>query len=177
MHTQPCLLWLNSRPTLTPIKPSDSWIVQSTDRMMAMSVPIWKTLLGCPADPLALSHPQASHNQLERRRGEGPEERQHLIGELQWVQFFIFPDSGGHRTAAHFLLLEQWVKLPMCVCFELFLCTFELNYKMSCCRFFVADLYLWSVSIDVLYFTNIILKIELFFSCFRFKPSVMNLVY
>lgn len=49
--------------------------------MMAMSAPIWKTLLGCPADPLALSHPQANHSQLERRRGEGPEESQHLIGD------------------------------------------------------------------------------------------------
>ncbi|KAF5892884.1 Cyclic AMP-dependent transcription factor ATF-5 [Clarias magur] len=49
--------------------------------MMAMSAPIWKALLGCPADPLTLSHPQANHSQLERRRGEGPEESQHLIGD------------------------------------------------------------------------------------------------
>ncbi|XP_056600935.1 LOW QUALITY PROTEIN: uncharacterized protein atf5a [Triplophysa dalaica] len=49
--------------------------------MMTMSAPIWKTLLVCPADPLTLSHPQANHSQSEGRRGEGPEESQHLIGD------------------------------------------------------------------------------------------------
>ncbi|KAG5284101.1 hypothetical protein AALO_G00022980 [Alosa alosa] len=49
--------------------------------MMAVSAPIWKALLACPAEPLALSHPQANHSQSEGRRGEGPEESQHLIGD------------------------------------------------------------------------------------------------
>uniref|UniRef100_A0A8C2HXN9 Uncharacterized protein n=1 Tax=Cyprinus carpio TaxID=7962 RepID=A0A8C2HXN9_CYPCA len=49
--------------------------------MMTMSAPIWKTLLVSPADPLTLSHPQANHSQSEGRRGEGPEENQHLIGD------------------------------------------------------------------------------------------------
>ncbi|XP_051962467.1 uncharacterized protein LOC127629420 [Xyrauchen texanus] len=49
--------------------------------MMTMSAPIWKTLLVCPADPLTLSHPQANHSQSEGRKGEGPEESQHLIGD------------------------------------------------------------------------------------------------
>ncbi|XP_059404233.1 uncharacterized protein LOC132139696 [Carassius carassius] len=49
--------------------------------MMTMSAPIWKTLLVCPADPLTLSHPQANQSQSEGRRGEGPEENQHLIGD------------------------------------------------------------------------------------------------
>ncbi|XP_028839825.1 uncharacterized protein atf5a [Denticeps clupeoides] len=48
---------------------------------MATSAPLWKPALVCPADPAALSHPQASHSQSEGRRGEGPEESQHLIGD------------------------------------------------------------------------------------------------
>ncbi|KAL2094971.1 hypothetical protein ACEWY4_009690 [Coilia grayii] len=49
--------------------------------MMAVSAPMWKAVLACPAEPLALSHPQANHSQSEGRRGEGPEESQHLIGD------------------------------------------------------------------------------------------------
>ncbi|XP_030649002.1 uncharacterized protein atf5a [Chanos chanos] len=49
--------------------------------MMAVSAPIWKTLLVCPTDPLALSHPQANLSQSEGHRGEGPEGSQHLIGD------------------------------------------------------------------------------------------------
>lgn len=146
MRTQPSFLWLNTLTTLSCTTSSDSWIEESSDRMMAMSAPIWKALLGCPADPLALSHPQANHSQLERRRGEGPEESQHLIGELQWVQFFIFPVSGGHRTAAHFLLLEQWVKLPMCVCFKMFVVYIWTVLRYNNVIDFNA-LYLWTISI------------------------------
>lgn len=98
MHTQPCFLWLNSQTSLSCTVSLDVWIVGPTDRMMTMSAPIWKTLLVCPADPLTLSHPQANHSQSEGRRGEGPEENQHLIGELQWIQFFIFP---SFRWAPH----------------------------------------------------------------------------
>lgn len=98
MLTQPCFLWLNPQTSLSCTVSSDIWIVGSTDRMMTMSAPIWKTLLVCPADPLTLSHPQANHSQSEGRRGEGPEENQHLIGELQWIQFFIFP---SFRWAPH----------------------------------------------------------------------------
>ncbi|KAL4608626.1 hypothetical protein GN956_G24558 [Arapaima gigas] len=48
---------------------------------MATSVPLWKTLLVCPVDPLALSPPQANHSQLQGRRGEEPEESQRLSGD------------------------------------------------------------------------------------------------
>ncbi|XP_010868725.2 uncharacterized protein atf5a [Esox lucius] len=46
-----------------------------------MAVPLWKTLRVCPADPLALSHPQANPSQSQGCRGEVPEESQHLIGD------------------------------------------------------------------------------------------------
>ncbi|KAJ7996185.1 hypothetical protein DPEC_G00234430 [Dallia pectoralis] len=46
-----------------------------------MAVPLWKTLRVCPADPLALSHPQANLSQSQGCRGEVPEESQHLIGD------------------------------------------------------------------------------------------------
>ena len=69
--------------------------------MIAASAPVWKTLRVCPADPLALAHPQANLNQSQGCRGEVSEESQHLIGELLEVCFFIFPISGGHGTAAH----------------------------------------------------------------------------
>ncbi|XP_020319653.1 uncharacterized protein atf5a [Oncorhynchus kisutch] len=50
--------------------------------MMATSAaPLWKTLRVCPADPLALSHPQANLSQSQECRGEVPEESQHLIGD------------------------------------------------------------------------------------------------
>ncbi|KAA8587055.1 uncharacterized protein atf5a [Etheostoma spectabile] len=49
--------------------------------MMATSAPVWKTLHVCPADPLALSHPQANHSQSQGCRGEVSEESQHLIGD------------------------------------------------------------------------------------------------
>ncbi|XP_023672068.1 uncharacterized protein atf5a [Paramormyrops kingsleyae] len=49
--------------------------------MMATSVPLWKTLLVCPVDPLDLSPPQANHSQLQGRRGEEPEESQRLSGD------------------------------------------------------------------------------------------------
>ncbi|XP_019941011.1 uncharacterized protein atf5a isoform X1 [Paralichthys olivaceus] len=49
--------------------------------MMATSAPVWKALRVCPADPLALSHPQASHSQSQGCRGEVSEESQHLIGD------------------------------------------------------------------------------------------------
>lgn len=48
---------------------------------MAATAPLWKTLHVCPADPLALSHPQANHSQSQGCRGEVPEESQHLIGD------------------------------------------------------------------------------------------------
>lgn len=57
---------------------------------MAMSAaPLWKTLRVCPADPLALSHPQANLSQSQECRGEVPEESQHLIGELQSTLFYF----------------------------------------------------------------------------------------
>uniref|UniRef100_A0A1A8GDP6 Activating transcription factor 5a n=1 Tax=Nothobranchius korthausae TaxID=1143690 RepID=A0A1A8GDP6_9TELE len=49
--------------------------------MMATSAHVWKTLRVCPADPLTLSHPQASHSQSQGCRGEVSEESQHLIGD------------------------------------------------------------------------------------------------
>nr|XP_020454327.1 uncharacterized protein LOC109959381 [Monopterus albus] len=49
--------------------------------MMATSAPVWKTLHVCPADLLALSHPQANHSQSQGCRGEVSEESQHLIGD------------------------------------------------------------------------------------------------
>ncbi|XP_012722675.2 uncharacterized protein atf5a [Fundulus heteroclitus] len=49
--------------------------------MMATSAPVWRTLRVCPADPLTLSHPQASHSQSQGRRGEVSEESPHLIGD------------------------------------------------------------------------------------------------
>ncbi|KAM3868987.1 uncharacterized protein atf5a [Diretmus argenteus] len=49
--------------------------------MMATSAPVWKSLHVCPADPLALSHPQANHSQSQGCRGEVSEESQHLIGD------------------------------------------------------------------------------------------------
>ncbi|XP_074528396.1 uncharacterized protein atf5a isoform X2 [Halichoeres trimaculatus] len=49
--------------------------------MMATSAPVWKSLRVCPADPLALSHPQANHSQSQGCRGEVSEESQHLIGD------------------------------------------------------------------------------------------------
>ncbi|XP_028322834.1 uncharacterized protein atf5a [Gouania willdenowi] len=45
------------------------------------SAPAWRALRVCPADPLALSHPQANHSQSQGCRGEGSEESQHLIGD------------------------------------------------------------------------------------------------
>ncbi|KAM6970608.1 uncharacterized protein atf5a [Aplochiton taeniatus] len=49
--------------------------------MMATSAPLWMSLRVCPADPLALSHPQANHSQSQGCRGEVPVESQHLIGD------------------------------------------------------------------------------------------------
>ncbi|XP_061596899.1 uncharacterized protein atf5a [Cololabis saira] len=49
--------------------------------MMATSAHVWRTLRVCPADPLALSHPQANHSQSQGCRGEVSEESQHLIGD------------------------------------------------------------------------------------------------
>ncbi|XP_059912639.1 uncharacterized protein atf5a [Gadus macrocephalus] len=49
--------------------------------MIAASAPVWKTLRVCPADPLALAHPQANLNQSQGCRGEVSEESQHLIGD------------------------------------------------------------------------------------------------
>lgn len=49
--------------------------------MMATSAPVWKSLRVYPADPLAHSHPQASHSQSQGCRGEVSEESQHLIGD------------------------------------------------------------------------------------------------
>ncbi|CAL8267715.1 unnamed protein product [Merluccius merluccius] len=49
--------------------------------MIAASAPVWKTLRVCPADPLALAHPQANLSQSQGCRGEVSEESQHLIGD------------------------------------------------------------------------------------------------
>uniref|UniRef100_A0A8D3ATS9 Activating transcription factor 5a n=1 Tax=Scophthalmus maximus TaxID=52904 RepID=A0A8D3ATS9_SCOMX len=49
--------------------------------MIAASAPVWRTLRVCPADPLALSHPQANHSQSQGCRGAVSEETQHLIGD------------------------------------------------------------------------------------------------
>nr|XP_043898979.1 uncharacterized protein atf5a isoform X1 [Solea senegalensis] len=62
--------------------------------MMATSAAVWKSLHVCPADPLALSHPQANHSQSQGCRGEVSEEHQHLIDILQRLQFFP-PSSLG----------------------------------------------------------------------------------
>ncbi|KAM9728800.1 uncharacterized protein atf5a isoform 1-T1 [Menidia menidia] len=76
--------------------------------MMATSAHVWKSLRVCPADPLALSHPQANHSQSQGCRGEVSEESQHLIGELHRVRFFIFfLISGGLGTAAHSSFLNS----------------------------------------------------------------------
>ena len=93
MLTQPCSLWPICQTPLALSTCSDldlAWIAAPADRMMATSAPVWKALRVCPADPLALSHPQANHSQSQGCRGEVSEESQHLIGELQWVRFFIF---------------------------------------------------------------------------------------
>lgn len=91
MLTQPCSLWPICQTPLAPSICLDlDWIKAPTDKMMATSAPVWKTLRVCPADPLALSHPQANHSQSQGCRGEVSEESQHLIGELQRVRFFIF---------------------------------------------------------------------------------------
>ncbi|XP_061155883.1 uncharacterized protein atf5a [Syngnathus typhle] len=50
--------------------------------MMATPSPVWKTLRACPADPLALSHPQANPSQSQGCRGEVSEGSQHLIGDV-----------------------------------------------------------------------------------------------
>lgn len=103
MLTQPCSLWpICQNPLALSTCLDLDWIKAPTDNMMATSAPVWKTLRVCPADPLALSHPQANHSQSQGCRGEVSEESQHLIGELQRVRFFIFfPISGGLGTAAH----------------------------------------------------------------------------
>ncbi|XP_005802997.1 uncharacterized protein LOC102216582 [Xiphophorus maculatus] len=49
--------------------------------MMATSAHVWRTLRVCPADPLALSHPQANHSQSQGCRGEVSEKSPHLIGD------------------------------------------------------------------------------------------------
>ncbi|XP_056140855.1 uncharacterized protein atf5a [Lampris incognitus] len=49
--------------------------------MIAASAPVWKTVCVFPADPIALSHPQANHSQSQGCRGEVSEESQHLIGD------------------------------------------------------------------------------------------------
>ncbi|XP_077402514.1 uncharacterized protein atf5a [Vanacampus margaritifer] len=49
---------------------------------MATPAPVWKTLRACPADPLALSHPQANHSQSQGCRGEVSEGSQRLIGDV-----------------------------------------------------------------------------------------------
>ncbi|XP_054611133.1 uncharacterized protein atf5a [Dunckerocampus dactyliophorus] len=48
---------------------------------MATPAAVWKTFRGCPADPLALSHPQANRSQSQGCRGEVSEGSQHLIGD------------------------------------------------------------------------------------------------
>lgn len=77
--------------------------------MMATSPPVWRTHHVCPADLLALSHPQANQSQSQGCRGEVSEESQHLIGELQQVRFFfnIFPHFRWARHCSTFVLLEQ----------------------------------------------------------------------
>lgn len=109
MLTQPCSLWPICQTLLALSICLDlDWIKAPTDKMMATSAPVWKTLHVCPADPLALSHPQANHSQSQGCRGEVSEESQHLIGELQRVRFFIFfPISGGLGTAAHSSFLNS----------------------------------------------------------------------
>uniref|UniRef100_A0A3P9K444 Activating transcription factor 5a n=1 Tax=Oryzias latipes TaxID=8090 RepID=A0A3P9K444_ORYLA len=49
--------------------------------MMATSAHVWRSLRVCPADPHALSHPQANLSQSQGCRGEVSEESQHLIGD------------------------------------------------------------------------------------------------
>lgn len=109
MLTQPCSLWPICQTLLALSICLDlDWIKAPADKMMATSAPVWKTLRVCPADPLALSHPQANHSQSQGCRGEVSEESQHLIGELQRVRFFIFfPISGGLGTAAHSSFLNS----------------------------------------------------------------------
>lgn len=109
MLTQTCSLWPISQTLLALSICLDlDWIKAPTDKMMATSAPVWKTLRVCPADPLALSHPQANHSQSQGCRGEVSEESQHLIGELQRVRFFIFfLISGGLGTAAHSSFLSS----------------------------------------------------------------------
>ncbi|XP_051903501.1 uncharacterized protein LOC127588709 isoform X1 [Hippocampus zosterae] len=50
--------------------------------MTATPAPVWKSLRACPADLLALSHPQANHSQSQGCRGEVSEGSQHLIGDV-----------------------------------------------------------------------------------------------
>ncbi|KPP72507.1 hypothetical protein Z043_108485 [Scleropages formosus] len=49
--------------------------------MMATSIPLWKTPLDCPVDPLVLSPLQASRSQSQEGRGEESDKSQHLIGD------------------------------------------------------------------------------------------------
>lgn len=109
MLTQPRSLWPICQTLLALSICLDlDWIKAPIDKMMATSAPVWKTLRVCPADPLALSHPQANPSQSQGCRGEVSEESQHLIGELQRVCFFIFfPISGGLGTAAHSSFLNS----------------------------------------------------------------------
>lgn len=82
MLTQPCSSWPICQTLLALSICLDlDWIKTPTDKMMATSAPVWKTLHVCPADLLALSHPQANHSQSQGCRGEVSEESQHLIGE------------------------------------------------------------------------------------------------
>ncbi|XP_064206953.1 uncharacterized protein LOC135263186 [Anguilla rostrata] len=69
---------------------------------MAASVPLWKTRLVCPVDPLALSPPQANRSQPQGRREEEPEKRHRLIGngltdwmgeEVDFALYFPVPHS------------------------------------------------------------------------------------
>uniref|UniRef100_A0A3B3Q756 Activating transcription factor 5b n=1 Tax=Paramormyrops kingsleyae TaxID=1676925 RepID=A0A3B3Q756_9TELE len=50
--------------------------------MMAALVPLWKTPLNCPVDPLTLSPLLASRSQSQQRRGEELEDTEHLIGDV-----------------------------------------------------------------------------------------------
>lgn len=74
---------------------------------MAALVPLWKTPLNCPVDPLTLSPLLASHSQSQQRRGEELEDTQHLIGKLPLYAFLFSPVQGGSRTAARSFSLHS----------------------------------------------------------------------
>ncbi|XP_061903778.1 uncharacterized protein atf5a [Entelurus aequoreus] len=78
---------------------------------MAPPATAWKTLRVCPADPLALSHPQANPSQSQGCRGEVSEGSQHLIGdgltdwmteEVDFSSYLPNPPSPPSSTNASF---------------------------------------------------------------------------